>query len=258
MKLTLLLIATLLSPGIYLAHDTNLRDRSFGSEAIADSLKREVEIKTADGVILKGTLYSAHKPGPGILLFHMCDGKGRGAWDTLATELARVGFHVLTFNYRGVGDSGGDKFQGGSMQEVMEYWRTKWGGDAEAALELLSSQPGVNKNLLGVGGASCGVFMSLLLAQRHQQTVKTLVLLAGPADAAAKAFVEKSHGLPILCVGSEDDPRSAAWMKEVSALSQNADTRLVIYKDAGHGTNMFAREKALEPMLVDWFKAKVR
>ena len=131
-----------------------------------NSVKKEVSFKAADGVTLKGTFYAAERPGPGILLSHMCDGKGREAWDVLALKLAQAGFHVLIWNYRGVGDSEGKPFRGGSMQQVLEFWRTKWGGDAEAALNFLTAQPGVNKALIGAGGASCGVFISLNLAQR--------------------------------------------------------------------------------------------
>ena len=224
----------------------------------ADLQKREVSLQAADGVSLKGTYYAAGTPGPGVLLFHMCDGSGRTAWDSLATRLVQAGFHVLTFNYRGVGDSGGEKFQGGSLQEVLTYWRTKWVPDAEAALKLLRSQPGVNRDVIGAGGASCGVYMSVQLAQRQPGLIKTLVLLAGPTDEEAQAFVQKSAGLPILSVASEDDHRSAEWMTALNALSKHRDSRLIMYKNAGHGTNMFTREKELEPAIVEWFKNHLR
>ena len=223
-----------------------------------DPRKSELSIPAADGVILKGTYYDAATRGPGVLLFHMCDGTGRGSWDGLATRLAQAGIHVLAFNYRGVGDSGGEKFQGGSLQEVLAYWRTKWVPDAEAALKLLLSQPGVNRDAIGAGGASCGVYMSLQLAQRQPGRIKTLVLLAGPSDEEAQAFVQKSAGLPILSVASEDDHRSAEWMTALNALSKHRDSRLIMYKNAGHGTNMFAREKELEPAIAEWFKQTLR
>lgn len=222
---------------------------------IAES--REVEIIAPDGVKLKGTFFSANRPGPGVILFHMCDGKGRDGWSGVASLLAREGFHTLTFNYRGVGDSEGERFQGGSLQEVMNYWRTKWGADMETAFNLLLSQPGVDKNLIGAGGASCGVYMSLLLAQKHPREVKSLVLLAGPVDAEAKAFVEKSDHLPILGATSEEDARSTAWTREILASSKNKSSRLVVYNGAGHGTNMLAREKSLEPMIIEFFKTSL-
>lgn len=38
--------------------------------ASAEVQKRDVDIKADDGANLKATLYSAGKPGPGILLLH--------------------------------------------------------------------------------------------------------------------------------------------------------------------------------------------
>jgi len=216
--------------------------------------KQEVTFKTADGVSLKGSFYSAGKPGPGILLSHMCDGNGRESWDGLATQLAQNGFHVLTWNYRGVGDSDGERFQGGTMQQVLEYWRTKWGSDAEAALNFLTAQPGVNKAAIGAGGASCGVYISLLVAQRHPDQVRTLVLLGGPIDADARTFVEKHDALSLLGVTSEEDQRSTTWTREIVTASKNPSSKLVLYSNAGHGTQMLQKEKGLEPMIIEWFK----
>jgi imidazolonepropionase-like amidohydrolase/dienelactone hydrolase len=220
--------------------------------------KNQVNIKAPDGISLKGTLYSSNKPGSGVILSHMCDGNGREAWDGLATRLAQNGFHVLTWNYRGVGDSEGERFQGGNLQQVLEYWRTKWGGDAEAALNFLQVQPGVNKAAIGAGGASCGVFMSLLLAQLHPEQVKTLVLLGGPYDAGLKSFVENHEALSLLGVTSEDDQRTTNWTREIVTASKNPASKLVLYQNAGHGTQMFQKEKDLEPMILEWFKTTLQ
>ncbi|HKY05519.1 MAG TPA: alpha/beta fold hydrolase [Blastocatellia bacterium] len=228
------------------------------SSALAERQKRAVDFKSPDGVTLRGTLYTPGKPGPGIILFHMCDGKGRGAWDNLAAQLAQAGFYVLTYDYRGVGESEGERFQGGSMQQVLHYWRTKWGGDAESALGFLLAQPGVNKKDIGAGGASCGVYMSLLLAQQHPAQVKTLVLLGGPIDAGTKSFVENSEELTLLGVTSEEDVRSTQWTREIIGASKNPATRLILYQNAGHGTQMLENVKELRPLIVDWFTIRLR
>lgn len=97
----------------------------------------------------------------------------------------------------------------------------------------------------------------VVLLQRHAEQIKTLVLMAGPIDAGTKAFVEKRESLPLLGVTSEEDRRSTAWTKEIIAASKNPATRLVVYQNAGHDTQMLAKEKELEPMIVEWFKAKL-
>ena len=51
--------------------------------------KQEVTFSAADGVALKGTLYSADKPAPGVLLLPQCD----------ANRQASVGAKVNTPAY---------------------------------------------------------------------------------------------------------------------------------------------------------------
>ncbi|MGH9897366.1 MAG: hypothetical protein ACRD63_06665 [Pyrinomonadaceae bacterium] len=47
-------------------------------------------------------------------------------------------------------------------------------------------------------------------------------------------------------------------MKEVVGLSQNKASKLLTFKNAGHGVQMFASEKQLESDIVNWFKAQLR
>src|SRR5215472_15990639 len=90
--------------------------------------KRDVDIKGADGATLKGTYYSPGRSGPAMLLLHQCH-MDRHAWDTLAQDLANTGFNGLTVDFRGFGQSAGDKAQ-----------RDKWPGDVDAAFAYLMAQ----------------------------------------------------------------------------------------------------------------------
>src|SRR6266700_2771095 len=66
--------------------------------------KQDVTLRAADGFTLKGTFYSAEKPGPGLLMLHPCDGN-RLLYDHLATMLNTAGYNVLTFDFHGFGAS---------------------------------------------------------------------------------------------------------------------------------------------------------
>jgi len=75
--------------------------------AAADSVTGTPAVLAApDGAKLAATYYSAGRPGPGILLCHQCN-MDRKSWNGLAEKLARAGFHVLTIDYRGFGESAG-------------------------------------------------------------------------------------------------------------------------------------------------------
>src|SRR5690242_5287128 len=142
---------------------------------------RVSDLKAADGVKLKASYFPAQKPGPGILLLHQCD-HDRKIWDGLATQLAAGGFHVLTFDLRGFGESGDQPHNQGKAGPIEPPEEMqKWIGDIDVAFQYLKSQPGVKAEPVGVGGASCGVDNAIKTAMWHPE-VKSLVLLAGPTD----------------------------------------------------------------------------
>ena len=99
-----------------------------------------------------------------MLLLHQCN-RQRKVWDGLAQQLSAAGLNVLTFDYRGFGESGGRPEAQADPAEIGKQ-RAKWPDDIEVAYQYLVSQPGVNKDVIGVGGASCGVDNSIQTAIR--------------------------------------------------------------------------------------------
>src|SRR6516164_2526061 len=59
------------------------------------NVARDVDLKSGDGTILKGTYFAAAKPGPGVLLFHQSN-RTRKSWEDVARQLAAAGINVLT------------------------------------------------------------------------------------------------------------------------------------------------------------------
>src|SRR6201988_2761748 len=164
--------------------------------------QRIVELTAADGTKLKATYFAAAKPGPGVLLLHQCN-RQRKVWDGLAQQLAAVGINVLTLDYRGYGESGGDRFDKLPPQEAVRIQDEKWPGDIDVAFAYLQSQPGVKRDTIGVGGASCGVQNSVQTARRHRE-VKSLVLLSGSTNMDGRHFLRDSASLPVFFSGADD------------------------------------------------------
>ena len=213
-----------------------------------------VALKAPDGTPLKGTYFSPGKPGPGIMLLHQCN-RDRTTWTSLATDAAKRGYHVLAVDYRGFGESGGDRFE--SFQQNGNAIQEKWPGDIDTAFNWLTSQPGVDRNRIAAAGASCGVNQSLMLGQRHPE-VKTVVLLSGGATPEAREYLRATPGLPVLMAASLDDGNVVSGMRWILGWSRNPQNKFVEYKTAGHGTDMFAVEKGLQPMILDWFDGHLR
>jgi dienelactone hydrolase len=212
-----------------------------------------VDIKAAGGVTLKATYFPAGRPGPAILLLHACN-KDRSSWTGLATGAAANGFHVLALDFRGFGESGGRFTQGPEQQSTIDLY---WPGDVDAALTWLISQPQVDKTRIGAAGASCGVNQAVQLARSHPE-VRTLVLLSGGINPAGRLHLRDAPGLPVLAAASDGDGGVVGQMRWALGWSRNPANKFVEYKAAGHGTDMFAAEKGLQPLVIGWFNLHLR
>jgi len=221
--------------------------------AIAQPAPQSVDVTAPDGTKLKATYYSAGKPGPGVVLLHMCNSQ-RQAWEPVATQLAAAGIHAIALDYRGYGESGGDRFKD-DPQKQQQLQNDKWPGDIDAALAYLSSQQGVDKTRIGAGGGSCGVNQAIQLGRRHPE-VKSLVLLAGNTNVDGLQYLNTSTWLPLFASAAADDQfdRDApGTMKWLLALNGNPRNKFVGYETGKHGTEMFAPHPDLPKQIVAWF-----
>src|SRR5206468_4530309 len=106
------------------------------------SAPRVIDLKAPDGTILKASYFAAAKPGPGVLLFHQSN-RTRTSWDDVARHLAAAGINTLAVDSRAHGESGG----------TVEDARQKRPADLETAFQFLISQPGVQRDVIGLAGA---------------------------------------------------------------------------------------------------------
>jgi dienelactone hydrolase len=222
--------------------------------ARAGGTSEVVNIKAPDGVTLKASYYPAAQPGPAIMLFHACN-RNRSAWRAFATDAAARGYHVLALDFRGFGESGGSR----SDNDVQQQWiaNNEWPRDVDAALAWLVARHGVDKSRIAAAGASCGVNQSIQLARRHPE-VKTIVLLSGGATANSREFLRDSPWLPIFASASHGDGGAVETMRWLLGWSRNPANTFVEYNAAGHGTDMFAVEKDLQPQILQWFDKHLR
>jgi dienelactone hydrolase len=234
---------------------------------------RVVDLKTPDGTILKGTYFAAAKPGPGVLLFHQSN-RTRKDWNDVATQLAAAGINTLTVDNRGHGESGGKYDEW--TEPNKEQAKQQWPADIDTVFQYLASQPGVKRDVIGIGGAGLlGVNSSVQAARRHSAEVKSLVLLSGETFRDGLQFLRGSSQLPGLFVVADGDeyPPTVEAMELLYITSSSASKKLVHYSAAqeapwlwyepvgvgkvpangGHGTDMFKPHPELPGIIVDWF-----
>jgi len=221
--------------------------------AAADSVTGTPAVLAApDGAKLAATYYSAGRPGPGILLCHQCN-MDRKSWNGLAEKLARAGFHVLTIDYRGFGESSGARHNDLPNDQRAKLVQQVWPGDLDVAYKYLAAQPGVT-GVTGAGGASCGVNNSIQLSRRHPE-IKSLVLLSGNSDKAGRDHLKTKSSPPLLLAAADDDGNAVQLMEVLDAASNNPTNRFVEYKTGGHGAAMFAPHPELPDQIVAWYDA---
>ncbi|PYK67077.1 MAG: hypothetical protein DME45_10910, partial [Verrucomicrobia bacterium] len=232
------------------------------------SAGRAVDLKSTDGTILKATYFAAPKPGPGVLLFHQSN-RTRKEWADVAGQLAAAGINTLAFDVRGHGETGGQESRGQARKK-------QWPLDLDAAFQYLISQPGVERDVIGIGGAGViGVENSVETARRHSDQVKSLVLLSGETSRDGLQFLRQASQLPELFVVADDDEYSpiVEAMELLYITASNPSRKFVHYSASqeapwlwyepfdigkvpakgGHGTDLFKPHPELPGIIVDWF-----
>jgi dienelactone hydrolase len=221
--------------------------------AVAQNSERVVDLTASDGTKLKANYFTAGKPGPGVLLFHQCN-RDRKVWDGLARQLAAAGINVLTLDYRSFGESEGEPFAKLPPDQARAVFE-KMPSDIDTAYAYLIAQPGVNRNLIGAGGASCGVNNAIQAARRHPE-VKSLVLLSGNTDWNGRKFMRSSAAPPTFLAIADDDEfkPSIISVQWIYSLTANPGKVLVEYPNGGHGADIFPVHPELVTLIVDWYK----
>ena len=257
-------LASLMFVVTALGRDANRAAAASQQQSQQPPAPRVVDLNASDGTILKASYFAAAKPGPGVLLLHQSN-RDRKSWDGEAAQLAAAGFNTLTLDLRGFGESGGTHSDFKRMPD-----------DVDTALEFLRLKPGVDPQVIGLGGAGwLGVTYSVEAARRHPKDIKSLVLMSGETGRDGLQFLHQASQLPELFVFSDEDeyPPTQDAMKLLYITASSPSKKLVHYSAAedapwlwyetsdaskvpahgAHGTDMFKVHPELPGIIVQWF-----
>ena len=181
-----------------------------------------VTFTTEDGIELKGRLFGQGQTG--VVLAHMYPADQRNWW-AFAQVLAESGYMALAFDFRGYGDSGGDKDAKLSDRDV------------EAGLEFLRSQGASTVFLMG---ASMGGTASLKVAAR--EGVTGVVSLSAPVEFRGISVNGEQVRVPALLMATVGDQSAAISldrMTEQGIVGGPELTERVLFVNGNdHGTDM--------------------
>jgi dienelactone hydrolase len=228
------------------------------------AMPKTVDLRSADGTLLKATFFPAANPGPGVLLFHQSN-RNRTSWNDVSRQLAAAGINALSIDERGYGESSGKK-------EDREQFHQ---ADLKSAFEFLVSQPGVRRDTIGAAGAGwLGVDNSVETARLHPTQLKSLVLISGETLLPQLKFLRQASNLPGLFIVSDDDeyPPTVEAMEWLYDVSSSPEKQFIHYfgprgpwiwyetsnaskvpATGSHGTDLFQRHSELSGTIVAWF-----
>jgi uncharacterized protein len=187
---------------------------------------RVVRFSTDDGVRLTGELRGS---GPtGVVLAHMFP-TDRTSWAELGSLLADRGYRSLAFDFRGYGDSAGER-------NIPEIWR-----DVLAAIDALRER-GARRIVLV--GASMGGTASLIAASRTEvEGVITLSAAGTFMELSAPPEILRAVDEPKLFIAAQGDGSAAATAQTFYDTASGAK-RLEIVTGSDHGTDLLEGQQA--------------
>ncbi len=187
-----------------------------------------VNFTTSDNIKLAGTLFG--EGGLAVILAHMgMPDVDQQSWQPFARSLAARGFTVLTFDFRGRGESTG----------FLEYNKLPY--DMDAAIQYLNER-GFSR--IVCVGASMGGTACMRAALDHDLValgVIASVLSNGKPNEVSTNEVRQLNLPKIFVYGMNDFPAVVMDMKIISEFATEPKI-LQVYPTSAHGTNIFATE----------------
>ena len=205
-----------------------------------------ITLKTEDSKNIFGKYYKTNT-STAIILLHMLN-NDHTSWDKFAEKWYSLNYTVIAIDLRGHGKSSGSwkEFNAKDFNDMLL--------DVKEAKEFGLLE---KKSKFVIIGASIGANIALNYAAKDNDIKGVALLSPGldyrgvKIDSAALNYGQR----PILLVASEDDKYSADTVKELNS-KLVGKKKLIMYKAAGHGTDMFSEPK-LEEEIIEWLKENI-
>ncbi|MBM3115814.1 alpha/beta hydrolase [Jeongeupia naejangsanensis] len=199
-----------------------------------------VSFTTDDGIKLDGRRYG--KGGSWIILSHQSN-RDQAAWEDFAAALAKDGYTVLSYDFRGYGASQGKQGPAGNVS------------DLNAAIAYARTQ---GAQRFGLVGASMGAMATVPVAvAASPQAVVLLSIAPSYGSLVVRDDDLKALAAPRLFVSAKYDG-SHADTERMAATAGVADT-LIVSKGGGHGVDIFgsADGAAIQQKVVAFLETNV-
>jgi dienelactone hydrolase len=213
-----------------------------------DNLGQPTTLLTPDGLALAATIYApaGDGPFPGVVLSHMSGGT-QGDWDALPEALRQAGYIVLTFDFRGHGESEGNLDPPSAAL------------DLTTALSYLRTLPEVATGQIGLVGASMGGMTSVIVGADNPD-VRTVVGISTSPGAGGQnpiAVIGRLSPRPFLAIGCTGDPLTRPERVTELFNAAGEPKQLILLDCDAHANDIFgtAAGQELSDQLQQWLDA---
>jgi len=221
----------------------NLLRQAFGVlltlAPVSSAVAGQVTFTTSDGVTLRGEDFGR---GPhGVVLVHARNRTSED-WTYFAGKLAERDFHVLIFDLRGHGRSGGGEAGGELDGSAMV-------ADVTAALTWLEQRGATEITLVG---AELGANLAVNAAAADASVVNLVLVSPGmnldgvPVKQALINYGDR----PLLLVASQEDAYAAKTGRFLNAIATGPKELAMV--ESGSGTRLINRDIDLETRVLGW------
>jgi dienelactone hydrolase len=240
----------------------------------AEAADKEVSFKTEDGWTIYGTLSipdNSKEKLPVVVLLPAIEhdraaygiyrdpGQARPQYPGIAPIITGRGVATLTLDLRGRGKSIGKKeMHSFSPEEMSKVYL-----DVKAALDFISSQPGLDPSRTGIVASGTSA-EAAVMAGAGDTRVRAISLLSGRLSEGAKDRIAASPELPLLLIVSSEDRAGFSDMTDAYFLSKNRESDIEVYNGLGIGTWMlsmfrqkFPNDTPLHAKIGDWVASQV-
>lgn len=222
-------------------------------------IMEEIAVKTPSGVMIVGNFEEVRPDHGAALLLHMMPAT-KESYEKLQTMLGQAKISSLAIDLRGHGKS---VFSNAGLLDFHDFSDREHQNsieDVNSSVEWLLSATGFEKTSLILIGASIGANLALQYAAANT-TAKNIVALSPGLNyrgiatmPLVKALVPNQR---LLLAASKEDTESAEAVEKLAEVSLAA-TEVLMFENAGHGTNMFDTEPELLNRLVEWAKIGIK
>jgi len=215
---------------------------------------KEVKLKTADEVEIVADYYSiSNKNAQAVVFLHMLPAT-KESWNSFAKKFNEAGFQCLAIDLRGHGQS--EEGPEGSKDFTDEQHQSSI-NDVDAAVEFFVLK-GVPLKKIILVGASIGANLSLWFQSKNSEIKASVLLSPGLSYKGidTEPFIKKlsEDQCVFFSAGGENDDYSTETVQKLSERVKEENTKVEIFRNAGHGTTILKEHPELMDEIINWLK----